>query len=252
KEDFKGAFKSLPLRAEHLPFAVISWRTAAEQAKGLQLICCPFGSSASVHSWHRLGSFFQAMLARDLFVAYPRFVDDLFSADSCLDAASALTGPVGTAHCAEQLLGLTGWVLEPSKRVRGATSTTILGVDVSARSGEIIFQIGPAKQQKWLDTIQEALQSDALRPAEAKRLAGRLNWAGSAVFGKGARAYLAALHWQANRRTARLTARVQTALTEVVDVDDVAAAPLPGGGWVAAVVGRGVQCLARAAGDESG
>ena len=47
-------------------------------------------------------------------------------------------------------------------------------------------------------------------------------------------------------------ARVQTALTEVVDVDDVAAAPLPGGGWVAAVVGRGVQCLARAAGDESG
>ena len=27
---------------------------------------------------------------------------------------------------------------------------------------------------------------------------------------------------------------------------------IPGGGWVAAVVGRGVQCLARAAGDESG
>ena len=32
------------------------------------------------------------------------------------------------------------------------------------------------------------------------------------MFGRGARAYLAALHWQANRRTGALTARVRTAL----------------------------------------
>ena len=184
----------------------------AEQGKGLQLLCCPFGARSSVYSWHRLGSFLQALLARELYIAYPRFVDDLFSADQAGPNSGNLTGPEGTAHCAEQLLCLTGWELKPAKRVRNVTSATMLGVETAAAPGELIFTIGPQKRDKWLDEISKALEADFLRPSDAKRLAGRLNWAGSAVFGKGARAYLAALHWQANRCTGKLTARVRTAL----------------------------------------
>ena len=212
KEDFRGAFKSLPLRADHLPFAVVTWQSAAAQGKGLQLICCPFGSCASVYSWHRLGSFFQALLARELLVSYPRFVDDLFSADRVRPGRDAHAEAENAAKSAQELIQLTGWELEPAKRVRCATEATMLGVEVFSCPGELVFEIGATKREKWLETIRAALRSDSLRPSEAKRLAGRLNWAGSAVFGRGSRAYLAALHWQANRRVASLTARVRAAL----------------------------------------
>jgi hypothetical protein len=165
-----------------------------------------------VYSWHRLGSFFQALLARELFVAYPRFVDDLFSVDCVRAGARADAAAQDAGARAQELLELTGWELEPAKRVRCANEATMLGVECSSRPGELVFEIGCAERDKWLTTVQVALQHDYLRPAEARRLAGRLTWARGAAFGKGARAYLAALHWQAHRRAGSLTTRVWTAL----------------------------------------
>ena len=154
----------------------------------------------------------QALVARELLVAYSRFVDDLFSADRAGEGRFEFTGPAGAAECAQRLIELTGWELETAKRVRAAAEATMLGVDVSAVPGALIFRIGPLKRDKWLETIKTALREDFLRPGEAKRLAGRLGWAGTVVFGRGARAYLSALHWHAHGRSGRLTARVRAAL----------------------------------------
>ena len=142
------------------------------------MICCPFGSCASVYSWHRLGSFFRALLARELFVSYPRFVDDFFSADRVRAGKDAHAEAEDAANSAQVLIELTGWELEPAKRVRCATEATMLGVETFSAPGELVFQIGAAKRDKWLETIHTALQADYLRPSEAKRLAGRLNWGG--------------------------------------------------------------------------
>ena len=189
KEDFKGAFKSLPLDGNDLRFAVVSWKAAVEQGRALQLLCCPFGARSSVFSWHRLGSFIQALLAIEFFIAYPRFVDDLFSADAVARHAGGFAGPEGTAACAQRVIELLGWELHPEKRVRATPEAVILGVVVRAVPGWLIFSICAEKVAKWLACVTRALREDFLSPAEAKRLAGRLGWGGSVVFGSDARAY---------------------------------------------------------------
>ena len=212
KEDFKGAFKSLPICGEHLPFAVVSWASAAAADKGLQLLACPFGALSSVHSWHRFGSFVQAFLAQEFLIATPRFVDDFFSADREETDQHELAGPAGSANRTRQVIGLLGWELDPKKAVQDTPCTTVLGVCARAWPGAIAFWIGDEKREKWLKCIDCALESQCLRPAEAKRLAGRLGWGGYVVFGRGARAYLSALHWQANRTSGNVPRRVRNAL----------------------------------------
>ena len=148
-----------------------------------------------MHSWHRFGSFVQAFLALEFLIATPRFVDDLFSADRDQDGDHEFAGPAGVARCVRRVIRLLGWELDPKKSVQHASTTTMLGVCVAAWPGSIVFWIGREKLEKWLKCIDNALESGFLRPAEAKRLAGRLSWGNSVVFGRGARAYLAALHW---------------------------------------------------------
>ena len=48
KDDFVGAYKTLPLRLEDLELAVTVWRDASGSLRTLQLHCCPFGAVASV------------------------------------------------------------------------------------------------------------------------------------------------------------------------------------------------------------
>ena len=43
KDDFVGAYKTLPLRLENLELAVTVWRDASGSLRTLQLHCCPFG-----------------------------------------------------------------------------------------------------------------------------------------------------------------------------------------------------------------
>jgi hypothetical protein len=81
KDDFVGAYKTLPLRYENLPMAVAVWASAAGSLQVLQFLCCPFGAVSSVYSWHRFGAAIQRILANVFEVAYPRYVDDLFGLD---------------------------------------------------------------------------------------------------------------------------------------------------------------------------
>ena len=59
KEDFVGAFKTLPLALAALCMAVAVWGEAAQEGWALQLWCCPFGAVASVYAWERFGSAIQ-------------------------------------------------------------------------------------------------------------------------------------------------------------------------------------------------
>ena len=59
KEDFVGAFKTLPLALAALCMAVAVWGEAAQKGWALQLGCCPFGAVASVYAWERFGSAIQ-------------------------------------------------------------------------------------------------------------------------------------------------------------------------------------------------
>ena len=93
KEDFTGAYKTLPLRGDELDLAVAVLKAADDDVAALQLFCCSFGAVGSVHAWHRLGAAVQQTLAKLFAIPYARYVDDLFGKSCRLDlspqAASA-------------------------------------------------------------------------------------------------------------------------------------------------------------------
>ena len=219
KDDFVQAFKTLPICSSHLPSAVVVWPEALAKDQCLQLLAMPFGSSASVSAWERFGLAIQGVLVQIFLVLYLRFVDDLFSGDAMEEririGGETLTGPAGTAWLARHVISdLLGWDLDAAKAVTEQSSATILGVDVRFDDvqQEIVFDIGPEKLEMWSSQITKALRAGTLPPAEAQKLALRLSWGASSVFGKGARAPLAALFFHGAGHTSRLTARTRLAL----------------------------------------
>ena len=219
KDDFVGAYKTLPLRADDLDLAFAVWRDAHGQMRALRLLCCPFGAVSSVHAWHRVGAAVQCILANLFAVVYARYVDDLFSLDAVedgiTDSASCFIGPTGTARLARFVIqDLLGWDLDEEKRVTDARTFVALGVEVSFEddSGTLVFRVGEERASKWQATICYFLRAGEMLPSEARKLAGKLSWGGSVVFGRGARAYLAPLFFHACGGKRWLSRRLRAAL----------------------------------------
>ena len=63
-----------------------------------------------------------------------------------------------------------------------------------------------------MSEIDDALRTGRLAPSRASKLAGKLSWGGSAVFGRGCRCYLAPLYRHAHQKSWRLDARTKAAL----------------------------------------
>ena len=249
KEDFVGAYKTLPVRGADLPLAHAAWAKGACEGYCLQLLSCPFGAVGSGYAWDRVGAVFQArgagatatrraprarqaILAKLFWLASGRFVDDLFRADA--DRGPGTGGPRDAAEVLRAVVeDLLGWRLDAGKRVVAEPRANVLGVDAEVRgSGKelsLVFAIGDDKRHKWIQEIEWVLAAGRMSPAAASKLAGRLGWGSSAVFGRGtlwpprannaragaaagARVYLAPLFWHAQQRGWRLESRLRKAL----------------------------------------
>ena len=81
-----------------------------------------------------------------------------------------------------------------------------------AQGQALVFSITEDRIEKWMCEITEALRSGRLAPSRASKLAGKLSWGGSAVFGRGCRCYLAPLYRHAHQKSWRLEARARAAL----------------------------------------
>ena len=238
KDDFVGAYKTLPLRLEDLVLAVTVWRDAGGRLRTLQLHCCPFGAVASVHAWHRLGAAVQCILANLFLVVYARYVDDLFSLDEVEEPelASEFIGPTGTATLARRVIQeLLGWELDAGKAVTNANVFVALGVEVEYVDGSetMIFRVTEERAAKWRNEIEGYLLSQCMLPSQARRLAVKLSWGASHVFGRGARVYLAPLFYHASRSSRYLSKRLQATLKwwlcflESVPVRRIPSSPVP-------------------------
>ena len=214
KDDVREAYKTLPLQSEHLPFAAAVTAESVEQGQFLQLLCCPFGAKASVHAWQRVGAAFQCILLGLFSIVYPRFVDDFFgtNAEHAREWSDSAVGAASLARVVIQ--DLLGWRLDADKAVTAACSFVALGVHVSidAAAECLNFVIPSDKCTKWLEEIAAVLESQELTPAHAQKLAGRLSWGATAVFGKGARVYLAPLFRYSAGKSRRMSKRLCKAL----------------------------------------
>ena len=139
-----------------------------------------------MYGWERLGSALTAVLHM---VGIPalRYVDDLFFAvPSCM-------GDVAK-KCLVEAISLLGYHLEPSKTEGPASLMTILGVQIKVRPHSVVLAPDPLKAAKWIRDLQEALATNSLPPSQAAKMAGRLNFAASSVFGKLGSAHLRPLY----------------------------------------------------------
>ena len=217
KDDFVGAFKTLPLCSEQLHLALTAW-TSAGGIRAMRLFSAPFGAVSSVHSWHRFGAAIQRILARLFLIWYPRYVDDLFALD-CLQEDTAangeVTGPCGTASLARFVVSeLLGWELDADKAVTNAKSCVVLGVTATLDDDErcLVFSLDSTKLEKFLTLIESLSSARVFSPALSRKLAGMLSWGASNIFGRGARVFLAPLFHHAAGSSWTIPSRLRLAL----------------------------------------
>ena len=142
-------------------------------------------------------------------------MDDLFGADRMISHAPFLATPAGATEVAREVIeDLLGWELDATKRVSDSNKAPVLGVDVEIdSSGQALhLEICPGKLAQWASQIRGILMRNVLHPAGAKKLAGRLSWGASSVFGRAARVHLAPLFKQASGTSSALSGRVKRSL----------------------------------------
>jgi ribonuclease HI/cell division protein ZapA (FtsZ GTPase activity inhibitor) len=133
-----------------------------------------------------------------------RYVDDLFG---------ILIGdhPEDDRAILLEIVDLLGLKLDPLKTPSPSSSMTILGVLVTIVAvAHVTFaqlDIDPRKQAVWLRTIDGAISRLRLSPSEAESLAGRLEFAASAVLGKGHRHRLMTVYEHSYRHDSNIASQ---------------------------------------------
>lgn len=190
KSDFKAAYRSCPIHPDHVPLANILIRNPVT---GEVLVtsqrAMPFGAVSAVYAWDRLGEALTAILREVFLFPASRYVDDLFMPTWASTSSSS-------RNILLQVIEIFGAVLSPEKTPAPSRSMPVLGVLVSLESGEVSLQIEPERTLFWLKELRRLVTVS--RPVHmrdlASRMAGRLEFACSAVWGAFPRARLGGLY----------------------------------------------------------
>ena len=185
KSDFKAAYRSCPIKTEHLPLTrIAAWDPEGQRYLETQHFAMPFGALSAVYAWDRLGACLTAILSRALAVPICRYVDDLFMA-AYHSGASELRSQI------LEVIELLGFTLEEEKTPEPSGEQTILGINVKVvkrrirgvyrYSGQI--SVDPLKRQNWKKMISEVLKRGRISPRIASKFAGRFNFISHAVLG---------------------------------------------------------------------
>ena len=118
-----------------------------------------------------------------LWLAAAHFVDDFFGCEGDLLSHTGF-------HSFQHLRRTLGYKMKEAKAQPPAADITLLGVDWEIRSTEVRASPGAARVQKLLKTIGEILQQDRLTQEQAAKLAGKLGFVSSWMFGSVGKPFL--------------------------------------------------------------
>ena len=212
KADFKGAYRTVPLHPDqrHLA-AILVYDTDRRRWVRTRQRACPFGALSSVYHWDRIAAAMTS-IARWMGLPIFRYVDDLF-----MSAPSSIAEDF--KHALTEVIAALGWCLEPSKTEGPLPQLTILGLLITINDDDFTVHItpDPRKAPMWISHIEQLLHDRSCPPSDAEKLAGRLNFAGSSVYGKCGRDYLRALYRRQHERTTDINPALQEALEWWVD-----------------------------------
>ena len=90
---------------------------------------------------------------------------------------------------------LLGWSLDEAKSQTG-TTITLLGLEVSMQAALSHWRLSHDKAKAWVADLSRFLEQDRLTPAESSKLAGRMAFLNTHVFGRLGRALLRPIIWR--------------------------------------------------------
>ena len=195
KQDVRKAFRCVPIDQRHQEYSwvVFGVRGRLWVARHLG---CPFGATASVHNWHRLGALV-VTVARRLFLApVARYTDDFFGCDA-VDVAPGLQ-----AHEVLKFVAmLVGLDLEPDKEVVSLSRLPVLGglVHVDFEQLSVMVEVSPDKKELWTQRLREINDTCVLDAGSSSKMAGRLSFSVAIIGNAVGRAFIRPFHAQAHK-----------------------------------------------------
>ena len=174
--------------AGHRPFAKIAYRHDGNIYVS-QHYALPFGATASVHGWDRIGCLLRA-LARKLFhIVVFRYVDD-FSGPDRKENIEHTRDII--ARLVRVCLGHSA-ILE--RKLESGLPLIVLGVETNIDKDGIHMFPSRDKVNKWSVQLKETLSTGLMTSGEASKLSGALQWAGQHAFRRLGRAMLRPIMW---------------------------------------------------------
>ena len=192
KRDIQNAFRRLPVLTAHTALVWIVWMWQSQMLAAPHM-GMPFGATASVCAWHRVGAFLAAAVSKLARAPIARYVDDFFGASK--EGVYWSGGRILSVLCS-----LTGFHTDPAKDEDGALEIVVLGmlVTYSWNLQLVTVRLEAEKAARWRQSLAEACGAGILIAQDPAKMAGRLQWALCAGPAKAGRAYLKALFAQAN------------------------------------------------------
>ncbi|OLQ14118.1 hypothetical protein AK812_SmicGene1756 [Symbiodinium microadriaticum] len=178
--DHEGAYRNFPVRSPKECSTLLP--EEGDERVWLHQVL-PFGSSGSVWGYILFADAVCFLSISLLNIAAAHFVDDFYKCESETTATPSFAS-------FQKLHRLIGTKMKEAKAKPPAKSQTLLGVDWQITEEFLFASPGKGRIDKLSEQIREILSSDTLHPQDAAKLAGKLNFACSWVFGQVGKALL--------------------------------------------------------------
>ena len=172
-QDLAGAYRQIPVKPSEDPYTILIvpkgptlWRHRAT----------PFGAVASVWAFCRFGDCLTSLARRLLMVLTGHFVDDWTGIEPTATADSS-------CWAFKQFFEHLGLSMKPEKEQAPSSCQKVLGVVIRVAQDRVTVEICPQRKRKILQTLAEILANNRLTADESQRLAGKLGFMATSLFG---------------------------------------------------------------------
>ena len=200
KRDHKKSYRQVPVHPADWPLLVVVFWDARRQRPAFFFHKkLPFGAVAAVYAYNRVANALIHIARAVLNLPVDNYFDDFWGVGGTLIAARRGFDWFGRLN---NFLGLT---LKEEKDFLPASTGVLLGVSVSIGSFPFLMCVDEDRARRLLVELDRVCQNGAISPAEAGSLAGKLQFAASAFYGRVGRAAIAPLfEIQSSKRATRL------------------------------------------------
>ena len=188
RRDHEGAYRQIPIVEEDQPPTVVVF---CDPVSGKLVFfyhkALPFGATASVYGYNRVSRAVVFLARKLLDIPVDSYFDDFW----CVDRADRAKA---SFDAFADLNVLLGFAIKEKKDVLPTCSDALLGIQVNITSVPFSASITTERSSSLQAFLRKSLQLGRLSPASAATLAGRMNFAETAMFGRVGRAPLRAVY----------------------------------------------------------